>query len=241
MSVVVDANKRDLRSVSTELKEAMKEGPVTVREASHLHGLVAGFSSGEVTIEGDSGDYLGVLNDGAIITVKGNAGRYLGDNMTGGEVIVKGDGGYGVGQYCYGGTVVIRGSAGDFTAVMNKGATIIIEGDVGAEVATYMLAGDVVILGDAGRNLGNYLILGNIYIRGTWESLGHNTLEEEMTEADEDKLRGYFDRYQNEADPKDFKKIVRQSDKPFYKSKEPSRIKIEAAGLPSVITSSQER
>jgi glutamate synthase domain-containing protein 3 len=218
MSVVVDANKRDLRSVSTELKEAMKEGPV-----------------------GDSGDYLGVLNAGAVIKVEGNAGRYLGDNMTGGEVIVDGDASYGVGQYCYGGAIVIRGNAGDFTAVMNKGAVIIIDGDVGAEVATYMLAGDVIILGDAGRNLGNYLIRGNIYIRGTWESLGHNTLEEAMTQADEDKLFGYFDRFQIDADPKEFKKIIRQSEKPFYESKEPAKIKIEAAGFPSAIASHQER
>jgi glutamate synthase domain-containing protein 3 len=241
MSVVVDANKRDLRSISSELKKVVQDGPVTIRRASHLHGLIAGYSSADITIEGDSGDYLGVLNDGAIIKVEGNAGRYLGDNMTGGELIVNGDGGYGVGQYCYGGTVVIRGSAGDFTAVMNKGATIIIEGDVGAEAGTYMLAGDVVILGDAGRNLGNYLILGNIYIRGTWESLGHNTLEEEMTEADKDKLRGYFDRYQIEADPEEFKKIVRLSAKPFYKSKEPSGNKIEVAGFPCSIDSQQER
>jgi len=223
MSIVADASGRDLRSVSTELKETVTQGPVVVHGAFHLHGLVAGFKSGDVTIEGNSGDYLGVLNDGATIRVEGDAGRYLADNMTRGTVIVEGDAGYGVGQYCYGGTVVVNGNAGDFTAVMNKGATVIIGGNVGDEVATYMLAGDVVIVGDAGKDLGNYLIRGNIYIGGEWESLGHNTLLEEMTQADVAKLRGYFDEYGLAADPMNFRKIARLSEKPFYKTKEPPK------------------
>ena len=137
-----------------------------------------------MTIDDDSGDYLGVLNDGATIQVTKNAGRYLADSMTRGNVIVEGDAGYGVGAYCYGGHAVVKGNAGDFTAVMNKGATIIVQGDVGDDVATFMLAGDLVIVGNAGKNLGNYLIRGNIYIGGEWESLGHNTLLEQMSPAD---------------------------------------------------------
>jgi len=217
MSLVVDANGRDLRSVSTELKAAVAKGSVIVERAAHLHGLAAGLKGGEAIVKGDSGNYLGVLNNGATIRVKGNAGRYLADNMTRGTVIVEGDASYGVGAYCYGGTIMVKGNAGDFAAVMNKGATIIIGGDVGDEVATYMLAGDLVIVGDAGKDLGNYLIRGNIYVGGKWESLGHNTLLEEMTQADVAKLRGYFDEYGIEADPTNFRKIVRLSEKPFYK------------------------
>jgi len=237
MSAVVDAKNRDLRSVSTEVKQRIIEGPVTISRANHIHGLIAGLSCGEITIKGDGGDYLGALNQGAVIRVEGNTGRFLADNMTAGEVIVNGSGDYGVGQYCYGGTIVVRGDAGDFTAVMNKGAVIIIEGNVGAEVATYMLAGNVIILGDAGRNLGNYLIRGNIYIRGTWESLGNNTLEVDMTRADEDELRSYFDRYQIDADPNAFKKIVRQSEKPFYKSEKPVITIENAVGIPQATAS----
>jgi len=222
MSLAVDARGRDLRAVSTELKQTVAKGPVVVRGADCLHGLVAGFESGDVTIEGNSGDYLGVVNAGATIRVTENAGRYLGDNMTDGLVIVEGDAGYGVGQYCYGGTIVIKGNAGDFTAVMNKGATIIIDGNVGDEVATYMLAGDLVVVGDAGKNLGNYLIRGNIYVGGEWASLGHNTLLAEMTQDDLDKLRGYFDEHGIDADATTFKKIVRLSEKPFYKAKAPA-------------------
>lgn len=228
MATVIDARACELRSVTTDLRAHLGEGKVTVCDAEHLHGLAAGLKAGEVTILGDAGDYLGVLNDGATIHVTGNVGSYLADNMTRGTVIVDGNSGRGAAPYCYGGTVVVRGNAGDFTAVMNKGATVIIGGNVGSEVATYMLAGDLVIVGSAGKNLGNYLIRGNIYIAGDWETLGHNTKLEALTDADVVKLRAYFDQYGIAADPASFKKIVRLSEKPFYKAVE----KVAAHGLP---------
>jgi glutamate synthase domain-containing protein 3 len=219
--LVVDASGRDLRSVSTELKLVSGNGPVVLSGAQGLHGLAAGLRCGDVTIEGDSGDYLAVLNAGATVRVLGNAGQYLADNMTAGAVVVSGDAGYGAGQYCYGGRIVIHGNAGGFAAVMNKGATIIIGGNVGDDAATYMLAGDLVIVGDAGKNLGNYLIRGNIYIGGRWQGLGHNTRQVEPTEADRAKLRGYLDSYGITADPEGFKKIICLSEKPFYQAKQP--------------------
>ena len=220
MSFAVDASGRDLRTVSRALRSAVTErDAVKVSGVTHLHGLVAGLRGGDITIEGDTGDYLGVLNDGAAIHVLGNAGRYLADNMTNGVVVVDGDAGCGVGQYCYGGTVVVRGNAGDFTAVMNKGATIIVGGDVGDETATYMLAGDLIVLGNAGSNLGNYLIRGNIYIAGSWESLGHNTLLCETTEEDRAKLSRLFAEYDIDGDPTKLRKIGPLSEKPFYKAK----------------------
>jgi glutamate synthase domain-containing protein 3 len=219
MSHVLDAKGKELRVVSTQLKEmiAADGKEVTVKNVTHLHGLCGGLKGGEITIEGDSGDYLGVLNAGALIRVTGNAGKYIADNMTRGTVLVDGDTDYGAGQYCYGGIVVVKGSAGDFTATMNKGATVIIGQDVGDEVGTYMLAGDLVIVGNAGHNLGNYLIRGNIYVGGQWASLGHNIKEEALTEADVDKLQGYLAKYAIEADPHAFRKLAPLSEKPFYK------------------------
>ena len=214
---VVDASGRDLRSVSAEVKEALSQGPVAIHHASHLHGLAAGLEAGEILVHGNSGDYLGVLNNGATIRVGGSAGRFLGDNMTRGTIIVEGNAGDGAGEYCYGGMIVIKGNAGHFTGVMNKGATIVIGGNVGDEVATYMLAGDLIIAGDAGRNLGNYLIRGNIYVGGQWQSLGHNTREEEMTAADVARLRACLEQTGIQADPARFRKIGRLSEKPFYK------------------------
>lgn len=218
MTRVLNAKGQDLRTVSRELKRLLEEDSVvTIKNASHLHGLCAGLKKGEITIEGDGGDYLGVLNDGATIRVRGNAGKYIADNMTRGMVLVEGDADYGAAQYCYGGTVLIRGKAGDFTATMNKGAAIIIGQDVGDEVGTYMLAGDLIIIGNAGLNLGNYLIRGNIYIDGQWVSLGHNCKQERLTLEDITKLEGYLAQYDIAVKPKRFKKIAPQSAKPFYK------------------------
>ena len=217
MSSVVDVKGLDLKAASAAIRAVSNGEPVTIRNADHLHGLCAGLRAGEVIIEGDVGDYVGVLNAGGTVRVTGNAGKYVADNMTTGTVIVEGDADYGVGGYCYGGTVVIEGDAGDFAAVMNTGATIIVGGSVGDEVATYMLAGDLVILGNAGRSLANYLIRGNVFIAGKWESLGHNTRVQEPTPNDVERIGVYLADYGLKADPSAFKKIIPLTDKPFYK------------------------
>ena len=213
---VLDAKGKDLRTTSTALKSMLAKDSVVIKNATHLHGLCGGLKSGDVTIQGDSGDYLGVVNGGAAIKVTGNAGKYIADNMTAGKVLVEGNADYGAAQYCYGGTVVIKGNAGDFTATMNKGATIIIGGDVGDEAVTYMVAGDVIVVGNAGSNLGNYLIRGNVYVKGDASSLGHNCQVNKVTAKDVQKLEALFKEYEIKADPKEFRKITPLSDKPFY-------------------------
>lgn len=213
---LINAKSKDLRGANTSVRELVDDQPVTVKNASHLAGLAAGLRRGEVIIQGDAGDYFGVLNAGSILRVNGNVGKYLADNMNSGTVVVDGNADYGAGQYCYGGTVVVHGDAGDFTATMNKGATILIGGNVGDEAGTYMLKGDLVVVGNAGENFANYLIRGNVYIGGEWKSLGHNTRVELLTDQDIAKLRSYFEIYQIQAIPAGFKKIVAASEKPFY-------------------------
>ena len=213
---ILDALSKDLKTINKLLKDSLNGTPLTVKNISKLHGVAAGFKHGELIVEGNAGDYLGVLNDGATIRVKKNAARYLADNMTSGTIIVEGNADYGAGQYCYGGTIVIRGSAGNFTATMNKGATIIVVGNVGDEVGTFMLKGDLVVIGNAGENFANYLIRGNVYLGGECKSYGHNTKLEPLTEHDLAALRGYFETYQIKSDPTTFKKIVAASEKPFY-------------------------
>jgi glutamate synthase domain-containing protein 3 len=212
----IDAKAQDLKAVNHRLKGSPNSQPVIVKNVSHLHGLAAGLKQGEVVVQGSAGDYLGVLNAGATIKVTRNAGKYVADNMTAGTVIVEGSAEYGAGQYCYGGTVVVRGDAGDFTATMNKGATIIVVGNVGREAGTYMLKGDLIVVGNAGDNFANYLIRGNVYISGEWTGLGHNTRVEPLTAEDVSKLRALFEKYEINATPTAFKKIVAASEKPFY-------------------------
>lgn len=212
----IDAKTKDLKTLNSVLKESVNGTPVKVKNAAAIHGLAAGMKHGEIIIESNAGDYLGVLNAGATIHVVKSAGKYVADNMTSGTVIIDGDVDYGAGQYCYGGTIVVRGNAGDFTATMNKGAVIIITGNVGDEAGTYMLKGDLVVVGNAGENFANYLIRGSVFIGGQWKSLGHNTKIEPLTDEDKARLRAYFETYQIEADPAVFRKIVAASEKPFY-------------------------
>lgn len=212
----IDAKSKDLTTVNKALREVLNGGPVEVKNAKHVHGLAAGFKRGEVIVQGNAGDYLGVLNDGATIRVTKDVGKYAADNMTSGVLIIEGNADYGVGQYCYGGTVVVHGNAGDFTATMNKGAAIIVNGDVGDEAGTYMLAGDLVVVGNAGENFGNYLIQGDIYIGGECKSLGNNTRLAKLGKRDVKKLKQFFDTFGLAADAESFTKIVAASEKPFY-------------------------
>lgn len=212
----IDARSKDLMSVNRTLKQSLNGQPMAVKNAGHLHGLGAGLRHGQLMVRGNAGDYLGVLNAGATITVTQDAGKYVADNMTGGTIIIEGSAEYGAAQYCYGGTVIVRGNAGDFTATMNKGATIIVCGDVGDEAGTYMLQGDLIVVGNAGANFANYLIRGDVYVGGEWQSLGHNTRVEPLSDEDVAKLRAYFETYDIDADPTHFKKIVAASEKPFY-------------------------
>lgn len=217
VATALDAKNLDLKQASTAIKNVPTSERIEIKNAAHLHGMCAGLKHGEYDIVGDAGDYLGVLNDGATIHVTGNVGSYVADNMTRGTIIVDGSTGYGAGLYPYGGTLVVRGNSGNFSATMNKGATIIIGGNVGDEVGTYHLAGDLVVVGNAGLDFGSFMIRGNLYIGGDFKSQGHNTRVEQLTKEDEQKLRRLFEEFDITADVTHFRKLVANSEKPFYK------------------------
>lgn len=212
----IEVKSQTLQEINSYLRDNTNGIPIVLSDASNLHGLGAGLKHGEIIIEGNAGDYMGVLNAGATIRVTHDCGNYTADNMTAGTVIIEGNAGFGAAQYCYGGTVIIHGNAGDFTATMNKGALIIINGDVGNEAGTYMLKGDLVVVGNAGENYANYLIRGSVYLGGECRSLGNNTRVVPLSGEDIARLKGYFEKYNIQADPARFKKIVAASEKPFY-------------------------
>ena len=218
--ITIDARGLDLKQVNAEIREALaNEGSACVKNANGLYGLGSGLGSGVFKIEGDVGDYIGMVNNGAEIIIEGNAGNFLGDNMISGKISLTGDSGYGAAMYCYGGTVHIRGNAGDFTGTMNKGATVIIGGDVGHDVGTYMVKGDIIIGGNAGKNLGNYIIRGAVYLRGEAESLGNNMKEERLNDEEKARLKKLLAAGDFEMDPGELRKFVPLTDKPFYKPK----------------------
>lgn len=218
MEYRIDANCKDLKIVNSEIRKAISNGvsKIIVENATHIHGLAAGLSHGNIIVNGDVGDYVAALNNGAIITINGNTGKFLADNMTGGIVIVNGNTGYGAAVYCYGGVLVIRGNAADFLGALNKGATILVSGEAGNNVGTYMVGGEIIIVGNVGEKIGDWFIRGNIFIGGEWRSLGHNCREVPMENEDIRRLEEYFNKFNINADPARFKKLIPISIRPFY-------------------------
>lgn len=213
----INAKDLSVHEVNAEIRNAVGKGlKVLVKNAKDHYGVAAGLKNGEVVIEGDVGDYLGMLNSGAKIVVNGNAGNYVGDGAWGGEIIVRGDVGYGTGIYAYGGTIVVEGNAGNAVGQVLKGATVLIKGNAGDNIGVYMVNGEIIIVGNAGKKLGDWMIRGVIYLGGECESFGHNTKVEDLTEDDIKKLETIFEKYGIKADPHKFKKIVPASLRPFY-------------------------
>ena len=62
----IDAKSKDLKALNSALKESVNGTPVTVKNAGHISGLAAGFKHGEIVVESNVGDYVGVLNAGAL-------------------------------------------------------------------------------------------------------------------------------------------------------------------------------
>ena len=98
----------------------------------------------EMTLEGDSNDYLGKgLSGGRIILHPDKRAKFAAhENVIAGNVI-----GYGATS----GEIFISGIVGERFCVRNSGATAIVEG-VGDHGCEYMTGGKVVVLGVTGRN-----------------------------------------------------------------------------------------
>ena len=110
----------------------------------------------EMTLEGDSNDYLGKgLSGGRIILHPDKRAKFAAhENVIAGNVI-----GYGATS----GEIFISGVVGERFCVRNSGATAIVEG-VGDHGCEYMTGGRVVVLGMTGRNFAAGMSGGISYI-----------------------------------------------------------------------------
>ncbi|HKU32363.1 MAG TPA: hypothetical protein VJR22_00770 [Candidatus Nitrosotalea sp.] len=64
---------------------------------------------GNITLQGDAGDYLGENMSGGEITIRGNAGNYVGYAMSGGEITIQGNAMDHIGTYMSGGIIHVKG------------------------------------------------------------------------------------------------------------------------------------
>ncbi len=171
----------------------------------------------ELMVIGEAGDFLGALNEKAVITMEGKAGNYVGDCMRGGGIIVNGEVGNGAGAYLSGGIVVIRGNAGNGAGVANRGGTVVIAGDAGDDTGLLQSSGTIIVTGNVRRRIGHLISGGEIYVGGKADSLGDNVRILRPSESDLERLKLYFEHYGIEEAPGEFKKIVPRDESPLPK------------------------
>ncbi len=145
--------------------------------------LVAGV---ELSLEGESNDYVGKSMSGGRIVVlppQGDAGEPC---LVGNTVL------YGA----TGGELFCAGSAGERFAVRNSGATAVVEG-VGDHACEYMTRGTVVVLGTHGRNLGAGMTGGEAFLLDPDERLVNGELVAllELEPEDTERLAGLLERH----------------------------------------------
>ncbi len=108
----IDAKTKDLKALNSAIKESVNGAPITVKNASQLHGVAAGMKHGEVVIEGDADYGTGQYCYGGTVVVHGNAGDFTATMNKGATIIVTGNVGDEVGTYMLKGDLVVVGNAG---------------------------------------------------------------------------------------------------------------------------------
>ncbi len=115
-------------------------------------------TSGNITLEGDAGAYLGFGLKNGTIHCKGNAQAFAACNMVSGLLKIDGNTGNflggassGLRKGMRGGTVIVKGNAGDRVGDQMRRGLILIEGNVGDYCASRMIAGTIGVLGTVGE------------------------------------------------------------------------------------------
>ena len=133
-------------------------------------------NSKNVTINGDSGGYLGFAMLFGSIFLNGNAGSCVGRHMANGLITVAGNVGDTAGDNMYGGTLMIRGNADDNLGHHMKAGSIMLSGDCGPNAGFALRGGTIIINGNAGSKLGDEMTGGSIIVNGRIKSLSRNII-----------------------------------------------------------------
>lgn len=136
-----------------------------------MHYVAANTTTGNVTIEGDVGDYCAFKLKGANITINGNTGDFAGCNMTSGQLTINGNTGdflggasSGLKKGMRGGTIIVKGNAGDRVGDQMRRGIIFIDGDAGDYCASRMIAGTIGVFGSLGSYTGFNMKRGTILV-----------------------------------------------------------------------------
>lgn len=142
-----------------------------IANGARLDCLGACMTQGQITLEGDAGDYLAQGMRGGDVSVRGSCGAFAANGMRGGTLMIDGNAGdflgaaqSGEAHGLKGGLVLVKGDAGDRAGDHQRRGTILIEGNVGDYCGARMHAGTIAVLGDTGKGTGFGMHRGTILL-----------------------------------------------------------------------------
>ena len=208
----IDLAESSVRDVNQRLHNEADGGTCRKVEILHpdgQHSIAAGMRHDlSIDIRGHAGYFCAGMNMHASVTVHGNVGWSVAENMMSGNVRVAGHASESAGASAHGGLLVVEGNASSRCGISLKGSSIVVGGDVGHFSAFMAQAGTLVVCGDAGDNLGDSLYEATIYVRGKIASLGADAQQEEMQDADREKVAELLRHAKMDADPVEFKRVA---------------------------------
>lgn len=160
------------------------------KSTAKLDFIGKGNGSGEISVEGDAGAYLGFQIKGGEIKVSGNVAAYAACEMKNGVIHIEGNAGDFLGaalpgnkKGMQGGVVIVKGNAADRVGDHMRRGAILIEGDAGAYLGSRMTAGTICVLGEVGAYPGYGMKRGTLLllksptaIPATFNDCGAHTL-----------------------------------------------------------------
>jgi glutamate synthase domain-containing protein 3 len=226
---IIDCAGRSSREINRAVGDAISQGRSRIRLADPAarHNLgVALPEAVELTIDGSAGYYAGGLNDGATILVRGGVGWAAAESMRDGLVVIEGNAGNAVAASIRSGTVVVRGDASTRAGIAMKGGLLVVGGSVGPMAGFMMQKGVMIVCGDAADGVGDSMYAGTVFLGGRHGELGADAVFEEMSESDRELIGAALDRWQIDAGPAGFRKLVagrrlwnfERSDRQLWKS-----------------------
>ena len=128
-------------------------------------------TTGQISVDGNVGAYLGLFLDGGQIEVTGDTGIYTACEMKAGQIKINGNAGEFVGgarpgykNGMTGGIVIVTGNTGDRTGDHMRRGMILIEGNAGDYCGARMISGTIAVLGGVGAHLGYAMKRGTLLL-----------------------------------------------------------------------------
>jgi glutamate synthase domain-containing protein 3 len=124
------------------------------------------------------------------------------------------------------GIVVVRGNASTRAGITMKGGMLLVAGDVGPMAGFMMQKGVMIVCGDAGDGVADSMYAGTLFLGGRHGELGADAVFEEVSAADQELLGAELERWEIDAPPQGFRKLVagktlwnfHESDRHLWKS-----------------------